>query len=137
MRRDLYGDPIPELKIEKEPNYFYQFFNDITYSKENIMESMDIEDKYVPYSMNKNLSYSAEWIMSVNVMNGNSHLPKRLQYDYFINSIRRRSRKLESWIKPEKSDALESVKEYYNYSNQKAKDAMLLLSNDLLNQSLH
>ena len=92
------------------------------------MLAQDIENEYKPYNMNKNLSYSTEWIFTVNDMNGLPHLPNRLQYDYFINSIRRRSRKLESWIKPEKSDDLEAVKEYYNYSNQKAKDSMLLLS---------
>ena len=129
MRRDLYGDPIPEPEPEeKKPNYFYQFFKDITYGKTNIMLAQDIENEYKPYNMNKNLSYSTEWIFTVNDMNGLPHLPNRLQYDYFINSIRRRSRKLESWIKPEKSDDLEAVKEYYNYSNQKAKDSMLLLS---------
>ena len=129
MRRDLYGDPIPEPDPEeKKPNYFYQFFKDITYGKTNIMLAQDIENEYKPYNMNKNLSYSTEWIFTVNDMNGLPHLPNRLQYDYFINSIRRRSRKLESWIKPEKSDDLEAVKEYYNYSNQKAKDSMLLLS---------
>ena len=129
MRRDLYGDPIPEPEPEeKKPNYFYQFFKDITYGKTNIMLAQDIENEYKPYNMNKNLSYSTEWIFTVNDMNGLPHLPNRLQYDYFINSIRRRSRKLESWIKPEKSDDLEVVKEYYNYSNQKAKDSMLLLS---------
>ena len=129
MRRDLYGDPIPEPEPEeKRPNYFYQFFKDITYGRTNIMLAQDIENEYKPYNMNKNLSYSTEWIFTVNDMNGLPHLPNRLQYDYFINSIRRRSRKLESWIKPEKSDDLEVVKEYYNYSNQKAKDSMLLLS---------
>ena len=115
MRRDLYGDPIPEPEPEeKKPNYFYQFFKDITYGKTNIMLAQDIENEYKPYNMNKNLSYSTEWIFTVNDMNGLPHLPNRLQYDYFINSIRRRSRKLESWIKPEKSDDLEAVKEYYN-----------------------
>jgi len=129
MRRDLYGDPIPEPESEeKKPNYFYKFFKDITYGKANIMLAQDIESEYEPYNMNKNLSYSTEWIFTVNDMNGLPHLPNRLQYDYFINSIRRRSRKLESWIKPEKSKDLEAVKEYYNYSNQKARDSMLLLS---------
>jgi hypothetical protein len=128
MRRDLYGDPIPEPEEEKKPNYFYKFFKDITYGQANIMLAQDIESEYEPYNMNKNLSYSTEWIFTVNDMNGLPHLPNRLQYDYFINSIRRRSRKLESWIKPEKSKDLEAVKEYYNYSNQKARDSMLLLS---------
>ena len=67
--------------------------------------------------------------MYVNDMNGLPHLPVTLQYDYFINSIRQRSRRLEKWlVDPSKSDTdLGIVKEYFNYSNQKAKDALLLL----------
>ncbi len=57
------------------------------------------------------------------------HLPITLQYDYFINSIRQRSRRVEKWlVDSSKSNIdLKKVKEYFNYSNQKAKDALLLL----------
>ena len=62
-------------------------------------------------------------------MNGLPHLPNRLQYDYFINSIRRRSRRPEKWLvdSSKSNNDLDIVKEYFNYSNQKAKDALLLL----------
>ena len=130
---DLYGDPIPEEEPEEEVRKisFFDFFDDITSSKSNIMKVLSEEQQndYSPYFMNQALAQSADSIMYVNDMNGLPHLPVTLQYDYFINSIRRRSRRLEKWlIDPSKSDTdLGIVKEYFNYSNQKAKDALLLL----------
>jgi len=130
---DLYGDPIPVEEPEEElkKTSLFEFFNDITTSKSNIMSVLSEEQatKYEPYKMNKFLSQSADSILYVNDMNGLPHLPISLQYDYFINSIRRRSRRPEKWLVDSfKSDNdLDVVKEYFNYSNQKAKDALLLL----------
>ena len=130
---DLYGDPIPEEEPEEEVRKisFFDFFDDITSSKSNIMKVLSEEQQndYSPYFMNQALAQSADSIMYVNDMNGLPHLPVTLQYDYFINSIRQRSRRLEKWlVDPSKSDTdLDIVKEYFNYSNQKAKDALLLL----------
>ena len=131
--KDLWGDSIPEeepeVKIENKT--FFNFFDDITNSKVNIMRALSEEQLhgYIPYNMNQALSQAADSIMYVNDMNGLPHLPIPLQYDYFINSIRRRSRRLEKWlVDPSKSNTdLDIVKEYFNYSNQKAKDALLLL----------
>ena len=130
---DLYGDPIPEPEPEEKikNTSFFDFFDDITNSKSNIMKVLSDEQHrdYYPYSMNQALSQSSDSILYVNDMNGLPHLPIPLQYDYFINSIRRRSRRLEKWlVDSSKSDNdLDIVKEYFNYSNQKAKDALLLL----------
>jgi len=131
---DLWGDPIPEPEIEekeKEKNYLFMFFDDITNTKSNIMRVLheNEHNEYEPYKMNKFLSQSADSIFDVNDMNGLPDLPIPLQYDYFINSIRRRSRRPEKWLVDSSMSVndLDIVKEYFNYSNQKAKDALLLL----------
>jgi hypothetical protein len=69
-------------------------------------------------------------IMHSNEMNGLHFLPKRMQFHYFINSIRKRKRFGGKWLKQSKIDNLECVKEYYGYSNSKAKQALNLLSKD-------
>ena len=130
MSLDLYGDPIPEEEIdglELEDVSFFEFFVDLTYKQKNIMKNNDIwniEELYVPYNMNKALSQS-DVLPYVNNMNGLPHLPNRLQYDYFINSIRPKKRRVRKWLKSLKVNV--AIKEYYNYSNQKAKDALLIL----------
>ena len=67
-------------------------------------------------------------IMHSNEMNGLHFLPKRLQFHYFINSIRKKKRFGGKWLSQKKVKDLEIVKEYYGYSNQKAKQVLSLLS---------
>ena len=43
-----------------------------------------------------------------------------MQYDFLLNSVRSRKR-FAPWMKASKSKNLEYVKEYYGYSNEKAK----------------
>ena len=64
-------------------------------------------------------------------MNRNYHLDSRLQFDYFINSIRKKKR-YSKWWKPEKLGNLDIVKEYYGFGNEKAKDALKILSKEQL-----
>ena len=130
--KDLWGDDIPEEEPEVKVKKLgiFEFFYDITDSKVNLMRGLSEEhhDVYMPYAMNKFLSQSADSLLYVNDMNGLPHLPIVLQYDYFINSIRRRNRRPEKWLVDSfEFDSLENIKEYFNYSNQKAKDALLLL----------
>jgi hypothetical protein len=63
-------------------------------------------------------------------MNGLHFLPKRMQFHYFINSIRKKKRFGGKWLSQKKVKDLEVIKEYYGYSNQKAKEALNLLSDD-------
>lgn len=130
--KDLWGDDIPEEEPEVKVKKLgiFDFFTDITDSKVNLMKGLSEEhhDAYKPYNMNKFLSQSADSLLYVNDMNGLPHLPIVLQYDYFINSIRRRNRRPEKWLVDSfEFDNLKNIKEYFNYSNQKAKDALLLL----------
>ena len=71
-------------------------------------------------------------IFQVNELNlGNHHLDSRLQFDYLLNSVRKKKR-YSKWLKPEKLQDLDVVKEYYGFSNEKAKDALSTLSEDQL-----
>lgn len=67
-------------------------------------------------------------------MNKYPSLDKKMQYDYLFYSIRGYKRKFEPWQKLPKNENLEIVKEYYGYSNEKAKEVLVLLSEE---QILH
>ena len=105
----------------------FDYLNAITYKKEDIMGDEIIEDNYIPYVINKFLSQHIDCILFVNEMNFRSQLPHKLQFDYFINSIRKKFRKSEKWLKPEDFKAIGLVKEYYDYSTPKAKEALKIL----------
>ena len=107
------------------------YLNAINYEKKNLMDTDDEmwEKKYPPYVVNRCLAPFTDTIMLVNEMNKLHHLDKKLQFDFLLNSVRSRKR-FAPWLKEEKIDNLECVKEYYGYSNEKAKSALNLLNDE-------
>jgi hypothetical protein len=61
-------------------------------------------------------------------MNGYHFLDKKIQFHFYINSIRKKKRFGGKWLSQAKLKNLEYVKEYYGYSNEKAKDALNILN---------
>jgi len=112
---------MPELK---------EYLNAINHTKENLMEDSFYEEKYPPaWVVNHALYAHPDTILLVNEVNINNHLDNRLQFDFLLNSIRPRKR-YAPWLKTSKIKNLELVKEYFGYSDQKAKDALAILTND-------
>ena len=70
-------------------------------------------------------------ILFANEMNLSHYLDKKLQYDFFINIIKTKKR-YSPWLKKDKFDDLEVVKQYYGYSNEKARAALRILTEDQL-----
>ena len=87
------------------------------------------EKKYPPFIINKCLAPFPDTVHLVNEMNVNHHLDSKLQYDFLLNSLRPRER-YTPWLKAKKIKNLEYVKEYYGYSNEKAKVALDILSDE-------
>ena len=109
------------------------WLNSININKENLIdEDPLIEKDYPPYIINRCLSGHLDCIMFVNELNKSPNLAKKLQYDFLLNSLRKRKR-FSPWIKKEKIEDIDSVKQYYGYSNEKAKQALRLLSESELN----
>lgn len=97
-------------------------------TKENLIDKdFNLEREYSPYIINKCLSGSIDCLLYSNEMNLNYHLSKKMQYDFFINSIRKRKR-YSPWISKEKIKELELVKKYYKYSDKKARQALKILT---------
>ena len=102
----------------------------INETKENLLDTNDItwEKKYPPYVINRCMSMFYDTVMHSNEMNGLHFLPKRMQFHYLINSIRKKRRFGGKWLSQTKLKDLALVKEYYGYSNSKAKEALNILS---------
>lgn len=93
----------------------------------------ETEKGYLPYMSNRSLSYFQDTVAVANAMNQYHILDKKLQFDFLINIVRKRKR-FSKWIKPEVVTDLEVVKEYYGYSNEKAKQALSVLSTENLTE---
>ena len=105
----------------------FEFVNAINYTKKNIMIDDVAEKAYAPYMVNRQLSYFPDTVLAANEMNRNHHVDNRLQFDFFINIIRKK-RRFSKWNKPETVSDVEVVKEYYGYNNEKARQALSLLT---------
>ena len=108
-----------------------EYLKSINQTKENLMDSDDPmwEKKYSPYIINKCIAPFNDTIMFVNEINMRHHLENKLQYDFLLNTIRPKNR-FAPWVRGSKIKDLEFIKEYYGYSNEKAKVALQILSND-------
>lgn len=108
-----------------------EYLNAINHSKKKLMDTDDEmwEKKYPPFIVNKCLSAFPETLMLVNEMNMRTHLDKKLQFDFLLNSIRPRKR-FAKWLKASKVKDIEYVKEFYGYNNEKAKVALTILNDD-------
>ena len=104
----------------------------INQSKKNILDDdPDAQKKYPPYIINRCLSSFTDTILFANEMNKNSHIPNKMQYDFFINSVKPRKR-FSPWARKDSIDYLDVVKEYYGYNDDKALQALRILTKDQL-----
>jgi hypothetical protein len=109
----------------------FDFINAIHYSKENLIVDDWSEKQYNAFIINKGLSYGADTVIPANEMNSRPHLDKKMQFSFLINNIRPRKR-FNKWIKAEKIEAIEVIKEYYGYSTEKARQVLPLLNDEQL-----
>lgn len=109
------------------PDLFKEIIPSILQSKKNVLE--DTKD-YNAFIVNKALSHHYDCVLYANQMNLIPHADPDLQYLYLLNSVRPWRRPFQKWLKAEKVDDLDCVKEFYGYSNDKAKAALEVLSED-------
>jgi hypothetical protein len=105
----------------------FEFVNSINYSKKDIMDDDLTEKAYNSFLINRQLSYFQDTVIVANEMNRYHQIDNKLQYHFLLNIIRKRKR-FSKWIKPEREDDVEAIKEYYGYSNEKARQSLDLLS---------
>jgi len=117
----------------EQPYQLKHYLNAINHQKIDLMDSEDEfwEKRYPTFIVNKALSSFPDCILFVNEMNKMHHLDKRLQFQFFLNSIRSKKR-FSKWLRSNKIKNLEYVKEYYGYSNEKARQALDILNDEQL-----
>lgn len=106
----------------------FELIKSISNTKKDILEN---EKDYNAFMVNRGLSYFPDTVIYANEMNKFHHLDSRLQYHFLINTIRKRNR-FSKWNKSIESENINAIKEYYGYSNEKARDVLPLLSNENL-----
>jgi hypothetical protein len=90
-----------------------------------------MEKEYVPFLVNKSLSYFPDTLLYANEMNKYHFLDKKIQFYYLLNSVRPRKR-FAKWSKRDDSENVEAIRLYYGYSIDKAYQALSVLSKEQL-----
>ena len=118
------------MKIGKDMK-LTNYLNAINYSKEPLFDTEDefVEKEYVPYVVNRCLSYFPDTIIHANIVNQFSGMDKKMQFDFLRTAIRKKKR-FSKWLKTQNPENIELVKEYFGYSNTKACEALTILSDD-------
>lgn len=111
----------------------FEFVNDINFGKSNIMVDDITEKAYNAFMVNRSLSYFNDTVLMANEMNLNAHLDNRLQFDFLINIVRKKKR-FSKWAKAQTNSDVEVVKDYYGYSNEKARQILPLLTSEQIDE---
>ena len=117
----------------------FDFVNQINYGKKNLIdENPELERQYKQFIINRALSFNHDTVLYANEMNVKNHVDSKLQFDFFLNTIRPKKR-YGKWLKRENNGILELIKEYYKCSYAKARDYTTLLDDsqlDIIKQRL-
>ena len=103
------------------------WLNSINFTKENLIDDPAVVKDYPPYIINRCLSGHLDCVLFANEMNKYSFLDKDMQYSFYLNTLRKKKR-FSPWLRKEKVTDLEIIKQYYGYSNEKASNALKILT---------
>jgi hypothetical protein len=112
------------------PDLFKEIIPSILQTGKSVLhDEMDYKD-YAPFVVNRALSYHMDCILHANEVNKIPNVDKDMQYHYLLNTIRPMKRKFAPWQKANKDKDIECVKLYFGYSDQKARDALRILTDE-------
>ena len=108
----------------------FDFINAINLTKKDLFQEPQADKDYVPFLVNRGLSYFPDTILYANEMNINSSIAKDWQFTFFLNTISKKKR-FSKWHKKDaETESLKLVMEYFGYSSEKASDALTILTDD-------
>jgi hypothetical protein len=118
--------------MSKKP---FVYVESVSSTKKNLMRGSandELAEKgYDAFKTNRSLSYHHDSILYANEMNMRSHLNNKPQYEYLLNSLRKRKR-FAKWAKQSPDASVEMIMEYYGYGRSKAEETLRVLTDKQL-----
>ena len=108
----------------------FDYVNQILQGKKQLIVDDVTESEYVPFLVNRSLSYQIDCVSYANEMNRRSFIDKKLQNDFLLNTIRSKKRPFVKWAKSDKSEDIQCIKTVYGFSDTKALEALRLLTDE-------
>jgi hypothetical protein len=113
---------------------FKDVIKSILETNKDISSDPDFEKTYVSFIVNKALSQHYDCIFYANQMNILCQTDKKMQNDYLLNTIRSYKRPFQKWQKREEIENLEIIKEFFKFSNDKAREALTILTDEQISE---
>lgn len=116
----------------REKYKLFDFVDAITTTKEDLFQDPEAKMDYVPFLVNKAMSFYGDTVLYANELNQHASLPKEQQFYFYLNSIPKKKR-FSKWVNKDKeSKSLNIVMEYYNYSAREAENVLSVLTKEHL-----
>lgn len=108
----------------------FDFLKSINDTKINLISKDNENAKYYnSFVINRSLSYFPDTIYFANEMNKFHQIDVDLQYNFYLNIVRKRKR-FSKWEKSEDINNLNLIKDYFGYNDEKARQIIGLLTED-------
>ncbi len=115
----------------------FDFISAVSDNKKDIIRESEIpsqtEKEYLPFIVNRGLSYFNDTILHANEMNQRHHIFGIAQFDYYRGVLRKRKR-FSKWHKADKDVDLDAIQQVYQCSRSIAKLYLKALSADDMKQ---
>jgi hypothetical protein len=108
----------------------FDYVNQILNGKKNLIVDEITEKEYSPFLTNRSLSYHRDCVLFANEMNMRHFLDNKMQNDFLFGVVRKQKRSFNKWIKTEKNEDIDAVKKYFNFSTEKAVEALKILTKE-------
>ncbi len=99
------------------------WLNSITFTKEDLSEHIS---EYPAFIVKRILGSDKSLCALVNELNKQTTMPPIMQYKFLLYAVPKRKR-FNPYLRKEKNEDLQLIKEYYNVSTEKAKDYLAIL----------
>jgi NACalpha-BTF3-like transcription factor len=113
----------------------FDYLNAINQTKIDIMKGdAQAQKDYNAFIINRGLSYFPDTVMFANEMNTHADIPKQWQFDFYRAGIVKKKR-FSKWHKRDQdTDEVKLVMKEYNYSSEKAMNALSLLTSEQIKE---
>ena len=116
------------------PDLFKEIIPSILQTKKNVFSDEREYKDYKAYMVNRALSFHMDCVLYANEMNLHPGLDEDMQYQYLLNTVRPMKRKFQPWQRADILKDLECVKQYFGYSDEKARSALQILTEEQILQ---
>lgn len=111
----------------------FDYVTAVSDTKKDLMRGTEndtlAEKGYNAFLTNKAMSYHPDAVLHANELNSLHHLDNKCQFDYYINSLRKRKR-FSKWSKPQEDVTLSLVCDYYQCNKQIGLQYLKILTKD-------